>query len=115
MPDRLLHLAALVLIVLLAAPADAAYVRANCRGIQEFSTSNVSVNCAENNELADPQGNLVSGFTSAMANLAEGRLVAAAAGGQIRDFGYNGGEAMALRVGHAYEAANDWVDRHPGL
>jgi hypothetical protein len=76
--------------------ADAAFVRANCRGVQEFSTSKALVSCAESSVLGGEGPQLLLGHTQAEASLARGSLMASAAGGQIRDVGSNGGEAGAL-------------------
>lgn len=88
----------LLLLVLAALPslADAAFVRANCRGIQEFSTSEGAVSCQESSVLSDAAGHLMLGHTRSAASLVKGRLSTSAAGGQIRDVGSNGGEAGAL-------------------
>lgn len=87
-----------LLLVLVSLPpfADAAVVRANCRGIQELSTSEAQVSCQESSVLSDDDEHLILGHTRASANLARGRLSTSAAGGQIRDVGWNGGEAGAL-------------------
>ena len=86
------------LLALWALPArlDAAFVRANCRGIQEFSMTDGSVSCRESSVLDDSRSHLMLGHTRATASLARGMLFASAAGGQIRDVGSNGGEAGAL-------------------
>jgi hypothetical protein len=76
--------------------ADGAFVRANCRGIQKFSTTQDTVSCQESNVLADDADNLMLGHTRAQASLPRGMLSTSAAGGQIRDVGANGGEAGAL-------------------
>ena len=76
--------------------AEAAFVRANCRGIQEFSLSERQVSCQESSVLSDDDERLMLGHTRAAADLALARLSASAAGGQIRDIGSNGGEAGAL-------------------
>lgn len=86
----------LLLICVLPALADAAFVRANCRGIQKFSTTENTVSCQESNVLADDADNLMLGHTRAEASLPRGMLSTSAAGGQIRDVGANGGEAGAL-------------------
>jgi hypothetical protein len=90
-----------LLLVLLVLPAwppltEAAFVRANCRGIQEFSTTEARVSCQESSVLSDEAEHLMLGHTRASASLAVGRLSTSAAGGQIRDVGWNGGEAGAL-------------------
>jgi hypothetical protein len=79
--------------------ADAAFVRANCRGIQKFSTTENTVSCQESNVLTDDADNLMLGHTRAEASLPRGMLSISAAGGQIRDVGANGGEAGALLKG----------------
>ena len=79
----------------LPALAVGACVRANCRGIQEFSGTEPAVSCAESNTLA-AEDHVMLGHTRAAASLPAGRLRASAAGGQIRDAGANGGEAGAL-------------------
>lgn len=86
------------LLVLCALPAlaEGAFVRANCRGIQKFSTTEHTVSCQESNVLADDADNLMLGHTRAKASLPRGMLSTSAAGGQIRDVGANGGEAGAL-------------------
>ena len=76
--------------------AEGAFVRANCRGIQEFSTTEARVSCQESSVLSDDDEHLMLGHTRAAANLAAARLTTSAAGGQIRDVGWNGGEAGAL-------------------
>ncbi|MDH3689117.1 MAG: hypothetical protein OEU36_06500 [Gammaproteobacteria bacterium] len=78
------------------AHAYGAHVRVTCEGIQEFSVSKPEVQCSDAKVLSDPDGNLVPGFSFALASLPKGRLSASSAGGSIRDFGYNGGEASAL-------------------
>ena len=88
--------ACLLVICFLPALADAAFVRANCRGIQKFSTTEYTVSCQESNVLADDADNLMLGHTRAEASLLRGMLSTSAAGGQIRDVGANGGEAGAL-------------------
>lgn len=80
----------------LPAPADGVFVRANCRGIQEFSTTEGTVSCQESSTLADDADNLMLGHTRAEASLPRAMLSTSAAGGQIRDVGTNGGEAGAL-------------------
>jgi hypothetical protein len=88
----------MVLLVLFTLPSltEAAFVRANCRGIQELSTTEAEVSCQESSVLSDDEEHLMLGHTRAAANLARGRLSTSAAGGQIRDVGWNGGEAGAL-------------------
>jgi len=86
----------LLVICVLPTLADAAFVRANCRGIQKFSTTENTVSCQESNVLADDADNLMLGHTRAVASLPRGMLSTSAAGGQIRDVGANGGEAGAL-------------------
>ena len=91
------HGPAVWLLLLFTVPtlADAAFVRANCRGIQKFSTTEDTVSCQESNSLSD--GDLLMlGHTRATASLPRGMLSTSAAGGQIRDVGANGGEAGAL-------------------
>jgi hypothetical protein len=86
----------LLLLWALPAVAEAAFVRANCRGIQEFSTTDGTVSCQESSVLNDESHRLMLGHTRASASLARGLLINSAAGGQIRDVGSNGGEAGAL-------------------
>ena len=76
--------------------AQAAFVRANCRGVQELSTTEARVSCQESSVLSDDAEHLMLGHTRAEADLAAARLATSAAGGQIRDVGWNGGEAGAL-------------------
>jgi hypothetical protein len=86
----------LLVLGVLPALADAAFVRANCRGIQKFSTTQSTASCQESNTLTDDADNLMLGHTRAEASLPRGMLFTSAAGGQIRDVGANGGEAGAL-------------------
>jgi hypothetical protein len=88
--------ALLVVLFVLTPLAEAAFVRANCRGIQEFSATEPRVSCEESSVLSDDDQRVMLGHTRAAASLAEARLSASAAGGQIRDVGWNGGEAGAL-------------------
>ena len=85
-----------ILLLGLTMPLHAMYVRATCKGIVDFSDSAIRARCHEANLLTDPEGGLVSGFTTAAVDVATGALNAGAAGGQIRDVGYNGGEASAF-------------------
>ena len=80
----------------LPAAADAAFVRANCRGVQKFSMSEARVRCGESSVLDGDSAQLMLGHTRAEADLTRGSLMASAAGGQIPDVGANGGEAGAL-------------------
>jgi hypothetical protein len=98
-----------LLLVLLALPplAEAAFVRANCRGIQEFSTTEPRVSCQESSVLSDDSERLMLGHTRAAASLVQGRLSTSAAGGQIRDVGWNGGEAGALLMDRL-TISGDW-------
>jgi hypothetical protein len=100
----------LALLVLLAWPpsTEAAFVRANCRGIQEFSTTEARVSCQESSALSDEAEHLMLGHTRASASLAEARLSTSAAGGQIRDVGWNGGEAGALLMDRL-TIVGDWA------
>lgn len=75
--------------------SEAAFVRANCRGIQEFSRSESRVSCRQSSVL-EGAGHLMLGHTRAQASLAEARLASSATGGQIRGVGANGGEAGAV-------------------
>lgn len=74
---------------------EAAFVRANCRGIQELSTSKSLVRCEESSVLEDGE-RLMLGHTRAAASLDEARLSSSASGGQMRGVGSNGGEAGAV-------------------
>lgn len=85
----------LLLLCALSSAAQAFFVRANCRGIQEFSLTDSHVSCQESSVL-DDDNHLMLGHTRAAASLARGLLQSSAAGGQIRDVGANGGEAGAL-------------------
>ena len=76
-------------------PAQTAYVRVTCRGVQELSLSG-RASCDESSVLSDHDGRLVFGHTAAGASLVDGSLEASASGGSIRDVGYDGGEATAL-------------------
>jgi hypothetical protein len=98
-----------LLLVLCAAPAtlDAAFVRANCRGIQQFSMTEGSASCREASVLDDGDSHLMLGHTRATASLVRGALFASAAGGQIRDVGANGGEAGALFMDRL-TVSGDW-------
>lgn len=87
--------------------ADAAFVRANCRGIQELSMTAGEVSCQESSVLNDDDGHLMLGHTRASASLARGLLLTGAAGGQIRDVGSNGGEAGALLMDRL-TISGDW-------
>ena len=86
----------LLVLFALSSFAEAAFVRANCRGIQEFSLSEHQVSCQQSSVLSDDNERLMLGHTRAAASLVQARLSASAAGGQIRDVGSNGGEAGAL-------------------
>ncbi len=88
------------LLLLCALPAllEAAFVRTNCRGIQEFSMTDGNASCQESSVLTDENQRLMLGHTRATASLQRGLLSSSAAGGQIRDVGSNGGEAGALLV-----------------
>lgn len=88
--------------------AEAAFVRANCRGIQEFSTSRSEVSCQESSVLDDESDRLMLGHTRASASLPRGLLLSSAAGGQIRDVGANGGEAGALLMDRL-TISGDWT------
>lgn len=83
------------LVCVLPALAEGALVRANCRGIQELSSTAPAASCAESNTLA-ADDHVMLGHTRAAASLPGGRLMASAGGGQVRDAGANGGEAGAL-------------------
>jgi hypothetical protein len=89
-------LAVLHLLGALPAVVEAAFVRANCRGVQEFSMTGGKVSCQESSVLDNDSEHLLLGHTRATASLARGLLIASAAGGQIRGVGSNGGEAGAL-------------------
>jgi hypothetical protein len=80
----------------LPALVEAAFVRTNCRGIQEFSMTDGNASCQESSVLTDENQRLMLGHTRATASLQRGLLSTSAAGGQIRDVGSNGGEAGAL-------------------
>ncbi|MDX1434819.1 MAG: hypothetical protein R3286_20430 [Gammaproteobacteria bacterium] len=91
---------AMVTLALLASIAwpetsEAAFVRANCRGIQKFSDSQPRVKCSESSVLEDDR-HLMLGHTRAEASLADARLTSSATGGQIRGVGANGGDAGAV-------------------
>lgn len=86
----------LLLVAAVSIPTQAAHVRANCRGIQEFSMSEPEVSCYQSDTLTDSAGHIMFGYTAAAASLTRGKLTASASGGAIRDIGYNGGEATAL-------------------
>lgn len=102
------------LLLLLALPpvGEAAFVRANCRGIQEFSSSESDVSCQESSVLGDESDHLMLGHTRASASLPRGLLATSAAGGQIRDVGSNGGEAGALLMDRL-TISGDWVGSIP--
>ena len=87
--------AACLLLCALPLLADAALVRANCRGIQKLSTTEDTVSCQESNVLSSGE-HVILGHTRASASLSGHALAASAAGGQIRDVGANGGESGAL-------------------
>ncbi len=101
--------AVLIAVCAWASLAEAAFVRANCRGVQEFSTSESEVSCRESSVLSDDAEHLLLGHTWAVANLGKGRLSTSAAGGQIRDVGSNGGEAGALLMDRL-TIVGDWQD-----
>ena len=86
----------LLLLCALPPALDAAFVRANCRGIQKLSMTGGDVSCQESSVLEDDRDHLMLGHTRASASLPRGLLLISAAGGQIRDVGSNGGEAGAL-------------------
>jgi hypothetical protein len=86
---------------------EAAFVRANCRGIQEFSIIDGNVSCQESSVLTDENARLMLGHTRAKASLQRGLLTSSAAGGQIRDVGTNGGEAGALLMDRL-NIVGDW-------
>ena len=109
---QLFCLAGCLLAVTLTPPAEAAFVRANCQGIQKFSTTDDEVSCRESNVLSDEAGNVMLGHTRASASLSRGLLSASAAGGQIRDVGANGGEAGALLKGRL-TVAGSWEGSLP--
>lgn len=88
----------LLLLCALPTLVEAAFVRANCRGIQELSMTDGNVSCQESSVLTDENAHLMLGHTRATASLQRGLLTSSAAGGQIRDVGSNGGEAGALFV-----------------
>ena len=52
----------------------ASFVRANCRGVQELSSSKAQVSCQESSVLTDEAEHLMLGHTRASSSLAEGRL-----------------------------------------
>ncbi len=104
--------ACLLLLWALPARLDAAFVRANCRGIQKFSMTDASVSCQESSVLNDRDSHLMLGHTRATASLVRGLLIASAAGGQIRDVGANGGEAGALFMDRL-TVAGDWEGAIP--
>lgn len=91
-----LHTVLLLAMLAVSQSLHASFVRANCRGVQELSSSETRVSCQESSVLTDEAEHLMLGHTRASASLAEGRLSISAAGGQIRDVGSNGGEAGAL-------------------
>ncbi len=97
------------MLVLCALPplVDAAFVRANCRGIQEFSMTDGHVSCQESSVLSDENEHLMLGHTRAAASPPRGLLSTSAAGGQIRDVGSNGGEAGALLMDRL-TVTGDW-------
>lgn len=86
----------LLLLCALPSLVEAAFVRTNCRGIQEFSMTDGDLSCQESSVLTDDAQHLILGHTRATASLPRGLLSTSAAGGQIRDVGTNGGEAGAL-------------------
>lgn len=102
----------LLLLCALSTLAEAAFVRANCRGIQEFSITDSGVSCQESSVLDDDDGHLILGHTRATASLPRGLLLSSAAGGQIRDLGSNGGEAGALLMDRL-TISGDWVGSIP--
>ena len=69
---------------------------AECSGVHQLSLTEPTVRCAEFSTLTDEVGNLIPGYTRAEAHLRTGLLAVATAGGQIRDVGFNGGEATAM-------------------
>lgn len=87
------------------------FVRANCRGIQEFSVSDDHASCQQSSVL-DHDGRLMLGHTRAAVSLARGLLQSSAAGGQIRDVGANGGEAGALFMDRLF-ISGDWTGAIP--
>jgi len=97
----------LLLLCSLPPALDAAIVRANCRGVQELSTSDGDVSCRESSVLDDNNNHLMLGHTRASASLPRGLLLISAAGGQIRDVGSNGGEAGAL-LADRLTISGDW-------
>lgn len=102
----------LLLLCALSPVAESAFVRANCRGIQEFSTTESHVSCQESSVLDDESDHLMLGHTRASASLPRGLLFSSAAGGQIRDLGSNGGEAGALLMDRL-TISGDWVGSIP--
>jgi len=86
----------LLLLCTLPMVGEAAFVRANCRGIQEFSLTDGQVSCQQSSVLEDDDNHLILGHTRASASLPRGLLQSSAAGGQIPGVGSNGGEAGAL-------------------
>lgn len=102
----------LALLCTLPGLAEAAFVRANCRGVQKFSMSEARVSCAESSVLGGGGSQLMLGHTQAEASLVRGSLMASAAGGQIRDLGSNGGEAGAL-FADRLTIAGDWEGAIP--
>ena len=68
---------ALIAVLFLLTPlAEAAFVRANCRGIQEFSATEPRVSCEESSVLSGDNQRVMLGHTRAVSSLAEARLPA---------------------------------------
>ena len=72
----------LLLLCALPTLGEAAFVRTNCRGIQEFSMTDGNVSCQESSVLTDEDQHLMLGHTRAMASLQRGLLATSAAGGR---------------------------------
>jgi hypothetical protein len=108
-----MHRAPLWILVLcaLSSAAQGFFVRANCRGIQEFSVTDHSASCQESSVLAHDD-HLLLGHTRAAVSLARGVLQSSAAGGQIRDVGANGGQAGALFMDRL-TISGDWTGAIP--
>ena len=86
----------LLLFGAIAPVAEAAIVLVTCRGIHKMSDERAQVDCAESYTLSDPQGGLMTGYSTALSSLTRGALAAGAAGGVIRDASYHGRKASSI-------------------
>ena len=102
----------LMLLSVLPPSLEAAILLATCSGLHQLADDRPEVDCDESYVLTDPQGSLISGYSTARANLNCLQLDAAAAGGHIRDTAYHGREAVS-KVLDTFTVIGNWQDSLP--